>query len=66
MSSLSPSETFFVSSEMELKPDGHVHSRVQNKTSVDFFKVENNWKRTNFCSLVQTEDNNDEPFVLEF
>ena len=38
MSSLSPSETFFVTSEMELKLDGHVHSRVQNKTSVGFLQ----------------------------
>ena len=38
MSSLSPSETFFAASEMELKPDGHVHSRVQNKTFVGFLQ----------------------------
>lgn len=38
----------------------------RTKRLLDFFKVENNWKRNNFCSLVQTVDDNDEPSVLEF
>ena len=38
----------------------------KTKRLLDFFKVENNWKRYNICSLVQTVDDNDEPSVLEF
>lgn len=63
---MSPSETFFVTSEMELKLDGHVIIVFKNKTSVGFLQKLKQLEAKQYLFSGQTVDDNDEPSVLEF